>query len=275
MVKSFAACLVTVLLVTSAAAQDSKPSAPDMPIGGSDRQTPKQPVVGEDVHQVLVRNILHQPLYGRDGDRLGTVKDALVDRASNTIAVVIVDTGNGKDGERPIAWSSIDARDRKHITADLTKADIQNTSATGEAGQTRDFFSISDQLLGKKAVGRNNEPLGEVYDAVADMRDGHLVAVLVNPDHGLGIGTRGAPHAVPWSVVKLPADKNQPITLALTKDEFDKEPAFISKAPATSTKSGPFSGSEDDPKARRERPVTQGPGDRVPPPSPPPTRRAE
>lgn len=269
------------LLTSTVAAQEGKPPVPDMATGGSDRQTPGQTVVAERPDEILARNIIGQPLYGRNSERLGTVKDGLVDRGRSSVDVLIVDVGTGENPLRPVAWSSIDPRDRKHITADLAKSDLDSATPAlpdggtpgGQGGQQ--FFSLAAQLLDRPVLDRAGTSLGYVRDAVLHMANGKLVAVLIAKGGVAGIGLSGAPRAVPWNAVAGPAQDNQPITLALTKDEFEKEPAFISMAPAPAQSSGPFTGVPDDRGTDRSRPMTQGPVKSVPPPSPPPNRRSE
>jgi sporulation protein YlmC with PRC-barrel domain len=264
--------LAALLLIAPAAAQDRKPPLPDMATGNTTDRPPRQPVVAEKPDQILARNVIGQPLYGRNDERLGHVTDGLVDRTRNSLDVLLVDIETGKNPLRAVAWSSVDATDRKHVSADLSKDELQSASPIGtEVMYAPDLLSATDRLFGHDVVDRNGTPVGKLHDVVVDMKDGQLVAALVDPGTGLGTGTKGAPHAVPWSVVTLSADKDQPLRLGLTKDEFDSEPAFVSMAPAAPTRSVPLSGKAEDP----SRPPTIGPVDRVPPPSPPSTRRTD
>jgi hypothetical protein len=70
----------------------------------------------------------------------------------------------------------------------------------------------------------------------------------------------------------LATDKEQAFALALAKDEFLKEPAFISLAPATADEGTASAGSASHPNLDHDRPLTQGSLGRVPPP---PTRRTK
>jgi sporulation protein YlmC with PRC-barrel domain len=282
--KNWLACLFMLLVVVPAVAQDRTAPKPPMSTGSSERRPPGHTVVAEAPDQILVRNIIGQPLYSaRTSERLGNIQDGLVDRRNNQLGPLIVKTALTENALRLVAWSSVDATDRKHLTIDLTKDDLQNADVNqafggilnDEARQRLEYLSVVNELLFRKVNDRNQVPLGEVHDLVVRTGDGLLVAALVTVGKGLGMGARYAPRAVPWEKVKLPPDKNQAIALDLTKDEFLKEPAFISLAPATKEESTPSARSSSDPNLDRNRPLTQNPVAREPPPSPPPTRRTE
>jgi sporulation protein YlmC with PRC-barrel domain len=283
MKKPLLACLLVVGLGAAAEAQDQRPAVPEGMSTGNSERLPGGFTAAEGADQILLRNIVGQPLYGRGGDRLGTIEDALVRRDGNTLDLVILDTGiGGSSAKRPLAWSSIDARDRKHLTADLGRDDIKNTTSDSGGGSTvdqakksQDYASVAHQLLGRKVVDRDGKSLGGVHDLVMDAKDAHLVAALIGS--GIGIGISGSPRAVPWSAVKPPADDKQPVAVALGKEEFERQPAFVSQAPAAPEKSAPVSGSSSDPrtgvgKTGKEETLDLG-GKSVVPPSA--TRRSQ
>jgi sporulation protein YlmC with PRC-barrel domain len=269
-----AACMAALLAIaagslSSAAAQNRPVPTPNMPTGGSER-APREMVVGEAPDQILIRNIVGQAIYGRNGKRLGTVKDALVDRRRNSLDVLVLDIGSGKDALRPIAWSSVDTTNRKRLASEVTLADLKNTSGglplSGHSANNPDLVSVSEQLLGKRAIGRNQEELGTIHDLVATAGDGHLVALLV--DTGTGLLGRGASRAVPWNLARLPDDKRQPVSLAMSKDDIAKEPRFETKGPEVARKNAPESGkTSSGPLNTAGRPAA--------PPGPPSTRTTE
>lgn len=176
---------------------------------------------------------------GRVSDRLGVIKDALVRRQSNTLDVVILDTGNGPAAQRTIAWTSIDAHDRTHLTANLTAADLRRTSPDTRNGKPfdefakdrPDYFSIADRLLGKPVISKGGSVAGEISDLVVNMNDGRLVAALIEMPTGLAKGVNDMPRAVPWSAVSLPPDKSRPAAIDLSREQIAREPAFGIKAP--------------------------------------------
>jgi len=270
--KSYSAACVAALLsiaaLSTASAQSGSPPAPNMPIGGSER-VPREKVVGEAADQILVRNIIGQSIYGPDHKRLGTVKDALIDRRRNSLDVLVLDTGIGKNALRSIALSSIDTRNRKHLVSDTTLDDLKATSAAqspAQAGQNPDLFSVGNALLGKKAMGRGNETLGTIHDLVVTAGDGHLVALLVATK--TGFLESGAPRAVPWDLARLPDDKGKPVVLAMSKDELAGEPRFETKGPEIAHKNAPESGKTG------SGPLNTA-GRPAPPPGPPSTRTTE
>lgn len=257
-----AACLAALLSIAPAAAQPSPnpkpPVPPGMDTGHSDQRASRSTVVSEGPDQILATNIVGQPLYARNGsDRLGTIKDALVRRESGTVDLVILDTG-GKNARRAIAWNSIDTRDRRHLTADLTAADIKNTSADRQNGKTLDeqakqgqgYYSVADRLLGKEVVSSKGEKIGGIDDLVVGAADGKIAAALIDTPTGLAMGVGDTPRAVPWSAVTLPADKGRPIALNLTKEQVAMEPGFATKAPEAPDTEGaaPMSGSSANPR---------------------------
>jgi sporulation protein YlmC with PRC-barrel domain len=257
-----AACLAALLSVAPAAAQTTpkqKPPAPQgMDTGHSDQRVSRSAVVSEGPDQILATNVVGQPLYARKGgDRLGTIKDALVRRDSGMVELVILDTG-GKNARRALAWNSIDMRDRKHLTADLTKADIENTSADRQNGKTlderakqgQDYDSVADRLLGKEVVSSTGGKVGKIGDLVVGTADAKIADALIDIPTGLAIGVGDTPRAVPWSAVTLPADKGKPIALSLTKEQVAMEPGFATKAPEAPGTEGaaPMSGSSTNPR---------------------------
>jgi sporulation protein YlmC with PRC-barrel domain len=268
-----AACVAALLSLAAAAlpaaAQNRSVPMPNMPTGGSERG-PRELVVGEAPDQILIRNVIGQAIYGRNDQRLGTVKDALVDRRRKTVDVLVVETGSGRNGLRPIGWSSVDAKNRKHLVSQISLADLKNTSAgpspSGQAAKNPDLFSVAEQLLGKKVTGQDHQSLGTIHDLVLTEGDGHLVALLVDTDTGL-LGS-GVPRAVPWDLARLPDDKGQPISLAMSKDDVAGEPRFETKAPEVAHKNAPESGkTSSGPLNTAGRPAAQ--------PQPPSTRTTE
>jgi sporulation protein YlmC with PRC-barrel domain len=238
------ACLFALALTAPALAQNSppqnRPPTPNMDTGRSDQRAPHSAVVSEKADQILVRDVIGQPLYARSGgDRLGTIKDALLHRDSNTLDVLIVDTGGGEKALRTIAWSDVDATDRKHLTADLDPADLKSTSANRKNGksfeerakQGDEYVSVADRLLGKKVTSPDGKTVGSIDDLVVDMKTAKIVAALIDTPTGLAMGANDTPRAVPWSAAQLPSDKNAPIALTLSREQLAKEPGFTTKGP--------------------------------------------
>jgi uncharacterized protein YrrD len=232
-------CLVALALTAPAMAQNQPPK-PNMDTGRSDQRAPHSSVVSEKADQILVRDVIGQPLYARSGgDRLGTIKDALLHRDSNTLDVLILDTGGGEKALRTIAWSAIDATDRKHLTTDLTQAEIKNTSADRKNGNSLEeqakkgdeYLSVADRLLGKKVTSTDGKSLGSLDDLVVATKTAKIVAALIDTPTGLAMGAEDTPRAVPWSAARLPSDKNTPIALTLNQEQLAKEPGFATKAP--------------------------------------------
>jgi sporulation protein YlmC with PRC-barrel domain len=232
-------CLVALGLTAPALAQQAPP-APGMDTGHSDQRARRSTVVSEKADQILATNVIGQPLYARaGGDRLGTIKDALLHRDSNTLDVLILDTGGGEKALRAVAWSAIDATDRRHLTTDLTAADLKNTSADAKSGQSfeerakqgDEYVSVADRLLGKKVAATDGKSLGSLDDLVVDTKTAKIVAALIDTPSGAAIGAEDTPRAVPWSVARLPTDKDAPIALTLNREQLAKEPGFATKAP--------------------------------------------
>jgi hypothetical protein len=99
-------------------------------------------------------------------------------------------------------------------------------------------------------VSSKGEKIGDIHDLVVSTADAKIVAALIGTPTGIAMGADDTPRAVPWSAVRLPADKKQPIALNLTKEQVAMEPGFTTKAPEApgTTGDSAVSGSTTDPK---------------------------
>lgn len=270
-----AAWLATLSLAAPALAQPQTqaPPQPQMPTGHSDRP-PMQAVVGEGPGQILLLNIVGQPLYAPAHNRLGTVTDALIDPKRGTVDVVILDTIRGS-APRVISWNALDMNNRKHVSADLTPAQLQSTSPDVKngkaldqrAGNTPGLVSAKKRLLGNPIVGREGKTLGTLRDIVVDEKTGGLVAAVLDINRGINFDS--PPHrVVPWSVVAPAPRDGKPVTIRLTRAEIEQEPSMATMAPVAPQKVGPGVGSSSGPLGNR--------GHKVPvPPRSPSTQRTD
>lgn len=275
------ACLATLSLAAGALAQPQSssppksPPQPQMPTGGSERALSSQKVVGEAPDQILLRNVVGDPLYGRGINQLGTVTDALIDPHRGTVDVVILDTIRGSK-PRTISWHALDLNNRKHVSADLSVSAIESTSPVTKNGKPLEqrvgkkpgLVSAKKELLGQRVVGRDGKTLGTVHDAVVDERSGRLVAAVIDAGQGITFDGGSSRRVVPWSVVSLPSAQGQPVAVHLTRAEIEQEPTMLTLAPAPPEKVGPGVGSSSGTLGNR--------GHKVPlPPRSPSTQRTE
>lgn len=221
--------------VTVANAAD--PPKPEMATGNTDRG-PRSSVAAENPDQIRARDIIGADLVDPGGNTLGRIADMLISRNQSAVALLRVDPSGPNAGKaNPVVpWSSVrfQGKPTPRFVTDLGKDDLKNGAAppTGEAQGSRDqYVAVKQDLLGKTAVDQDGKSVGAVNDLVVSLSDGHIGAALVGG--GLGMGKTGAPRAVPWDKAKLTEDKGKGAALqvAMTKQQIDQEPAFITMGP--------------------------------------------
>jgi PRC-barrel domain len=106
------------------------------------------------------------------------------------------------------------------------------TPPSKSADQTAQFLTeqkpddvLASTIIGKAAVNKQDETIGDVNDLVAD-KDGKIVGALIGVGGFLGIGEKNV--AVRFQDLDLTRDENDKVkvTLNLSKDELSSAPSY-------------------------------------------------
>lgn len=183
-------------------------------------------------------------VHNNQGDKIGTIKDLVVDKNTNAVSYVILSSGMKY---YPVPWSAFRSGDRAY-TLDVTKDGLRDaptiksddpklltgditqkvqsfyssqissskefsaktaTSMTKAAqdmsmGTTPNFYSCR-KTLGMDVKNDQDKKIADLKDIVFDVRQGNLAYGLVSFGGVMGVAAKTA--AVPWSAIQIQPDQ--------------------------------------------------------------------
>ena len=101
-----------------------------------------------------------------------------------------------------------------------------------KAKNSRSYYDVKKDLLGKEVLGAGGAQLGHVQDLVVTFGTGHLVALVINTGGFISLGGANN-HAVAWNAAEPRAsDNGGPVRVALSKAQVERAPVTATIAPA-------------------------------------------
>ena len=236
--------LAGLLIVAAAAAVSGKvvaaqnPVAPDMYTGHTKR-SPKTFAVSPTANQITATHVIGADIKNADGDTIAKISDIIIDRNNSTAAVAIITPAGSKPFDHgkqsAVAWSNLkfEPKPIPHFATRLDQSALDAAAALVEkAKNSRSYYDVKKDLLGKEVVGAGGTQLGHVQDLVVTFGTGHLVALVINTGGFVNLGGANN-HAVAWNAADPQGSGNRgPVRVALSKAQVDGAPVTATIAPA-------------------------------------------
>lgn len=236
--------LAALVVITAAAAASSyavaaqNPVVPDMYTGLTNRP-PKTFTVSPTANQITATHVIGANIKKANGDTIAKISDIVIDRNNSTAAVAIITPAGAQPfdhgGKSAIAWSSLQFEPKPipHFATKLDQTALDAGAALVEkARNSRSYYDVKKDLLGKEVVGPDGAQLGHVQDLVVTFGTGRLVALVINTGGFISLGGAND-HAVAWNAAKPQATGNGgPVRVALTKAQVEGAPVTATIAPA-------------------------------------------
>jgi sporulation protein YlmC with PRC-barrel domain len=240
--------LAVLLIVAAAAAVSAKvvaaqnPVVPEMYTGHTNRP-PKTFAVSPTANQITANHVIGADIKNADGDTIAKISDIIIDRNNSTAAVAIIAPAGSKPFDHgrqsAVAWSSLkfEPKPIPHFATRLNQTTLDGGAAlVAKAKNSRSYYDVKADLLGKDVVAPDGAQLGHVQDLVVTFGTGHLVALVINTGGFISLGGVNN-HAVAWNAAEPQAsDNGGPVRVALSKAQVDGAPvtASIAAAPIAS-----------------------------------------
>lgn len=209
-------------------------------------------------HAMRASKIIGKNVENANGDRIGEIKDMVVDMQNERVRYVVLSHGGmlgigDKLFAYPMSMVTTEGTNRDKLVMNVNKEqldkapgfeknkwpDFADSSYTGRIDEYYGAQSRRDgekaarivrasDLIGKNFDDANGKSAGEVEDLVVDSSTGNVEYAIVDFDDSWAKNTDGKLVAIPLNEMMLGGDRHDKLVIQMSPDRIDMSHAFAS-----------------------------------------------